>query len=154
MVRRKILLLLIVVVQGCGRDSGVDEPNRVTSRQSLRAATTPTAQVGEDCEANGRTACRPQPGAKTGFCVTARTAAGRGHVCTVPCRASSQCPASWICAELTPSPDSSFCIPPRGWVPAPTYVPTGVPDPRYPGPADAGAFTRAMLAGGQDGGAR
>src|ERR1700752_136885 len=102
---RFIVLSSLLFVVGC-TEAG-EEKNFVTTPVAPPPHTQATAQLGEDCTANGQSNCT------TGFCLSV----GRGFVCTTVCKLDGECPVDWTCGVV--GPNASVCIPPEQWKPKP-----------------------------------
>ena len=76
-------------------------------RQTLAAAA--TREVGEDCAAQGASACR------SGLCLHTQPDPGLGLICSRQCQAEENCPVDWQCVSVHPNAGASFCVPPKGW---------------------------------------
>lgn len=105
-------MFLFVVLFGslfcaCEKLDTPKQADRLTTRQALSKAASPTAEIGESCIANGESNC------KSGLCLNVLIANQQAYVCSVPCRTGNECPNKWDCAEVAPA--TSVCIPPQNW---------------------------------------
>jgi hypothetical protein len=87
-----------------------------TERRELNAARPGQLRLGEDCSQTGEDGCQ------SGLCLKHRPGFGAGYVCSKACDTTANCPATWACSTIYPSPKASFCTPPAGWVYAATAV--------------------------------
>ncbi len=116
---RRHLLTWTLMLAACAENGvsppGEVGPQRVRLRQPVEVPVA-TAEFGEDCAANGRSAC------KTGHCIETRVEGTKKFHCTTPCTSDGDCPETWVCTSLLPAPDSSFCTPPLSWTAQPTQA--------------------------------
>ncbi len=102
-------LLVAMAALACSpsASSKVDEgPEPVFSEHKFLNAEQPTKEIGEACDTYGASECT------SGLCVHATDPApDRGHICTVRCNATGDCPNSWHCGQVVPSLVVRFCIP-------------------------------------------
>lgn len=104
---RFVVCIGLVTASACTSQSEPDL-NRVTTRAGLQAASTPTLDVGESCEAQ-RNLC------KSGHCL-ATTVSGRpAFICTTLCASDSDCAVDFSCGEVAPR--AYACVPPSTWLP-------------------------------------
>lgn len=98
---------------GCDRSSSepaeaVSPPKSevLTEHRALKTET-PTRQLGEDCTANGASACL------SGVCLHVKPGRQDGYVCSQPCQGPTDCPDRWTCSQVYPTPKGRLCTPPR-----------------------------------------
>jgi hypothetical protein len=105
------LLVLFVASLSCAPSEPQNRRAEVfTEHRFLKAAPeTPKKQLGEDCSASE---------CQSGVCFHADVDPGKGHVCSKACESDDECPEGWACRSVYPSPGSSFCVPPKDWVPS------------------------------------
>lgn len=133
----------ILLLGGCACGYPDASPNYVTTRASLATAAAPTSQIGESCEAHGKSDCL------TGFCLAVKTVTGSSHVCTVPCSTDADCSVGWNCGTVAPR--TRACLPGTQWRFGPATARARLPSGSSG--ADAGfAGTSASEAFPSDGG--
>jgi hypothetical protein len=76
----------------------------LTEHRPLRAEKA-TKQLGEDCTANGDSACL------SGVCLHVKPGRKEGYVCSRACQSSQECPQNWQCAQVYPTPQGRLCVP-------------------------------------------
>ncbi|EPX57548.1 hypothetical protein D187_009822 [Cystobacter fuscus DSM 2262] len=103
-----VLGLAAGVWSGCGKTE--NEPRTVVELQPLTEprplrAEKATKQLGEDCRENGASACL------SGLCLHVKPGRHEGYVCSQPCQGDAECPTSWRCAQVYPTPKGRLCVP-------------------------------------------
>ncbi len=68
-----------------------------------------TKQLGEECTEHGGSECL------SSFCLHVRPDRNAGYFCSRSCATSFDCPMDWSCAQIYPSAEASFCVPPATW---------------------------------------
>lgn len=102
--------LFLCLAVGCGRggESGDSaQPARVFSEHRTLVAEKATKLLGDDCTANGKSACQ------SGLCLHTKAAKDRGYICSSTCSKAADCPPGWSCVQTYPSADGQFCVPPE-----------------------------------------
>lgn len=105
------LVLAIGVWVGCGETE--NEPHVMVEQEPLtepRAlwAEKATKKIGEDCGANGASACL------SGICLHVKPGRHEGYVCSRSCQGDGDCPGGWRCAQMYPTPRGRLCAPLSG----------------------------------------
>lgn len=84
-------------------------PEKVFGEHRQSQALAATREIGEDCAAQGASACR------SNLCLHTQPAPGLGLICSRQCQAEADCPADWQCVSVHPNAGASFCVPPKDW---------------------------------------
>ncbi len=117
--RLHVLAVTIAAVgalgSGCKDETELGKVEVFSGHNFLRTDKAPTKSIGEDCAEGGQAECKD----RGAVCFHYQADPERGYVCSVPCASDIECPESWCCESVVPSmPGSSFCVPPKEWVPA------------------------------------
>jgi hypothetical protein len=111
----------ILVAVACGvfsRPSNLwTRPDNVFSEHRALTVGTATLTAGQDCTANGSSACLSGP------CLHVLPDRNSGYFCSKKCTRASDCPKTWRCVQTYPGPNAQLCVPPSGWVASVATVP-------------------------------
>jgi hypothetical protein len=99
--------LLTLVWLGCGSSDSVPSGDQSAFTENRpQAVPGATKQLGEDCQKEGRSTCL------SGLCLHVGAGPEEGYVCSRSCTGDGECPASWRCLQVYPSPEGWLCVPP------------------------------------------
>lgn len=104
--RRALHVAVLLAAAGCSRSgSPKEKAPQFRARQEIQAASA-TKEVGEDCTANGASAC------KSGICMHVKPHPLEGYVCSRGCTSDGDCLAGWGCKSVSVTASNRFCLPP------------------------------------------